>query len=473
MRTAEFDLIEDSGIGGTLGGESLSADFRHGDRVLELHTSPVRDTLGRVVAGLVLALDKTKERGIEGALRRSEQVYRAIVKNLPNGSILLIDRDLRYVAADGPLIAEVLRMAKVEQIIGRTVMEVASDANRDALVALYASVFRGERRHAEVEREGRFFELDTAPIYDDGRITHALVALYDNTEQKREAESLRRARTLLDVTLENIEDGVALLDSERRVVVANEAFGAMFGFTHERLQGLTKEQFIEHVGPRVEDPAMFEEHFWRSTGRFSGDFVFVHPHRRVLRRSWAQIALPDGEGFLVTWHDVTAERDLLMERERQLVVDALTGIPNRRAAESALHVEHERMKRAGAAVSVAIFDVDHFKKINDEFGHATGDEVLRRVAATLSSEKRLTDTVARWGGEEFLAVLEVPLQGARAFSERARRSIERLRCPPVERVTISVGVAQLGPDEVPAVAVARADARLYEAKRAGRNQVKV
>jgi diguanylate cyclase len=98
--------------------------------------------------------------------------------------------------------------------------------------------------------------------------------------------------------------------------------------------------------------------------------------------------------------------------------------------------------------------------------------LLHQVAATLSAEKRVTDTVARWGGEEFIAVLPVSLEGARAFCERARASVSRLRCPPLDRVSVSAGIAQMEADESPEEAIARADARLYEAKRSGRDQVK-
>jgi diguanylate cyclase (GGDEF)-like protein/PAS domain S-box-containing protein len=466
-----FDAVEKM-YRATLGGESLTADFALGTRVLELHTAPVRDGLGRVTAGLVLALDKTSERKTEAALRRSEEIYRAIVKHIPNGAILLIDQDLRYAAADGPAIGDILRIAHVDSLVGRRVVEVASEENRARMLEVCRSVLGGERIRAEVQRGDRVFDLHAVPIYDGPRVTHALLRLFDITARKRESQSLEQARELFKVTLENIEDGVALLDGERRVVLANRAFAAMFGLSHAELEGLTKDAFIAHVSWLVEDPRTFVDHVSRSSGRFSGDFVFVRPRRRVMRRSWAPIALPSGNGFLVTWHDITAERDLLMERERQLVVDTLTGIPNRRGAEQALRLEHERRKRTGVPVSIAIFDVDHFKRVNDELGHAMGDEVLRQVAATLSAEKRVTDTVARWGGEEFLAVLPVSLEGARVFCERARASVHRLRCPPLDHVSVSAGVAEMGPDESPEEAIARADARLYEAKRGGRNQIK-
>jgi diguanylate cyclase (GGDEF)-like protein len=183
--------------------------------------------------------------------------------------------------------------------------------------------------------------------------------------------------------------------------------------------------------------------------------------------------LLEGTGFLVRWHDVTAENDLLKEREHQLLVDALTGIPNRRAMETALRVEQERMNRSGRPFCVAVFDVDHFKRVNDRFGHGAGDDVLRGVAGTLAGQGRLTDTVGRWGGEEFVAVLGGKLDGARRFCERARAAIEMMSCPPVERITISGGLVEVAEGENASDAVARADKRLYEAKTAGRNRVTV
>jgi len=183
------------------------------------------------------------------------------------------------------------------------------------------------------------------------------------------------------------------------------------------------------------------------------------------------LRLADGTGSLVTWRDVTAERELLRERELLLLVDPLTGIPNRRAGETALRTEYERMKRLGSPLCVALLDVDHFKRVNDQHGHAAGDEVLRVVAAALAGSARATDAVARWGGEEFLAVLNVPVGGARVFCERVRATIESLRCPPVERITISIGLTEVMTGEPMADALARADARLYEAKVAGRNRV--
>jgi diguanylate cyclase (GGDEF)-like protein len=308
-------------------------------------------------------------------------------------------------------------------------------------------------------------------------ISHVIAFLYDVTERKLEAEELRqtrdllaRERSLLNATLEHMADGVVLLDAERRIILANAAYADMLALPRERHEGMTCAPFMAHLATLLADPA---EALDRLALYREGpeDFVFARPRRRILRRLETRVQLPTGGAYLVTWRDVTAEADLLAERERQLTIDGLTGIANRTAAEAALRLEDARRRRSGARFSVAIFDIDHFKQVNDRYGHATGDEVLRFVAEALNGQARITDLVARWGGEEFLAVLPGPLTGAVAFAERAREAVERTANSKVERITVSVGVAEIGPDESLDAVIQRADEHLYEAKRRGRNRV--
>jgi len=122
----------------------------------------------------------------------------------------------------------------------------------------------------------------------------------------------------------------------------------------------------------------------------------------------------------------------------------------------------------------ALIDVDRFKQVNDRFGHSAGDDVLRQVSRVLTSTFRASDLAIRWGGDEFLVLLpDVPASGALVFAERARLQVERLAFPGVGNVTISAGVVQVRADEGARAAIRRADAQLYEAKRSGRNLIKM
>jgi diguanylate cyclase (GGDEF)-like protein len=165
-------------------------------------------------------------------------------------------------------------------------------------------------------------------------------------------------------------------------------------------------------------------------------------------------------------------RDYVSSLSRLALTDQLTGLANRRGGQEALAREVARSRRTGAKLSFALFDLDHFKRLNDLRGHAAGDMVLREFGRILLASLRASDVAIRWGGEEFLIVLpEVTLEGARTLAERVRSSLAGLDFGPAGRVTTSAGVSELQPNEDADAAIARADARLYEAKTAGRNLV--
>ncbi|MBI2680346.1 MAG: diguanylate cyclase [Candidatus Solibacter usitatus] len=159
--------------------------------------------------------------------------------------------------------------------------------------------------------------------------------------------------------------------------------------------------------------------------------------------------------------------------ERLARVDALTGLANRRTLNEAFAREIARADRIREHLSVIIADLDHFKSINDEYGHLAGDQVLAGAAAVFLSQSRPYDLAARYGGEEFVLLLPgTTAGGALVIAERIRKEVAELRfagCP--RQVTVSLGVASWMAGETSEELVARADAALYIAKGAGRNRV--
>jgi diguanylate cyclase len=156
-------------------------------------------------------------------------------------------------------------------------------------------------------------------------------------------------------------------------------------------------------------------------------------------------------------------------------VDELTGLLNRRYIMKTLNEEMARAQRFGGACSVAIIDLDFFKRINDQYGHPIGDEVLRTFAITLFANLRAVDKLGRYGGEEFLMILPDTAK------DQALRTLDRLRSiasevdwaaiSTVMNVTMSAGISEVRQDDSAADILARADAALYNAKDAGRNRV--
>jgi diguanylate cyclase (GGDEF)-like protein len=156
------------------------------------------------------------------------------------------------------------------------------------------------------------------------------------------------------------------------------------------------------------------------------------------------------------------------------IMDPVTGVKNRTAMDSAVKREIDLAGRQGAPLSFILFDIDHFKRVNDQFGHLYGDQALHAVATCAEQTIRESDMLFRYGGEEFLVLLSgTSLDGAELLAERIRHAVEKLR-PKLEcdiRMTVSLGVVTLREEEDSAAVLARADEALYRAKEAGRNRV--
>ena len=167
----------------------------------------------------------------------------------------------------------------------------------------------------------------------------------------------------------------------------------------------------------------------------------------------------------------------LAQVERRASRDELTGVMNRRAIMARVSEERERMRRTGAPFAVALFDIDFFKRVNDERGHLVGDEVLRRFCAAASEAIRTTDRLARYGGEEFLVLMPATdrPEAAHAAAERVREAVARVDWGSVDaglEVTVSAGVGVATPEDTVESLLGRADMALYAAKHEGRNRVR-
>ena len=162
----------------------------------------------------------------------------------------------------------------------------------------------------------------------------------------------------------------------------------------------------------------------------------------------------------------------IKEVEALVEQDCLTGVFNRHRFDKVLHQERERASRYGTALSLIILDIDHFKKINDRYGHTVGDRVLIAAANYIRQHIRENDLLARWGGEEFAIVApDSTLDSAGKLAEKLRADLEDLREVDDISITCSFGVAQFDGDEDVDSLIRRADRALYQAKGEGRNRV--
>lgn len=301
------------------------------------------------------------------------------------------------------------------------------------------------------------------------------------THRRKLAEDrLHESQELFRAIVENVGDLVAVLDTDGRRIYNSPSYGPLF--REEDIQRGSN-SFLE-VHP--EDRERIKEIFRRTVATGIGEraefrFVLKDGSIRHMESDGRAIRGADGavSKVVVVSRDITELKRLEADLREMAATDILTGLPNRRYFVARLEQELARVHRAeGHRASVLMLDADHFKLVNDTFGHATGDKVLQHLAVLMRNALRKIDTVGRVGGEEFAVILpgaELPAAGV--FAERLRKMVART--PMVQEgkvipLTVSIGVTGMNAGDTSADdALIRADQALYRAKEGGRNKVSV
>jgi diguanylate cyclase (GGDEF)-like protein len=315
-----------------------------------------------------------------------------------------------------------------------------------------------------------------------------LLLLRMHAIQRQRTAARRRADealALLRDALDSIAVGIVIYDEQDRLVLANRAMRALYNELEDALvqPGANFQSLLRLALERGLFPeAVGREEAWlaaRVQARRTGQGLGVAHEHRLGDGRWVQYSEHrTPAGYIVGSRiDITELKKLEAELREQASTDALTGLANRRHFMQSLDSEMERVRRRTTArACVLMLDLDHFKRVNDQYGHAAGDGLLRHFAELLRGELRGTDMAGRLGGEEFAVILPgASLDEARAW---AQRLCDAVAAQPLAwgeqtiRATVSVGVSVLSPDDSAGeIALMRADGALYRAKEAGRNRV--
>jgi diguanylate cyclase (GGDEF)-like protein/PAS domain S-box-containing protein len=304
-------------------------------------------------------------------------------------------------------------------------------------------------------------------------ICYLLVTLID---QVRESET--RFRSLFETMTEAValhdiifnEHGVA---TDYRIVAVNPAFETHTGLSANKAVGSLASALYGAAPPYLEEYVTVA-----STGLPRCFETYYAPFGKHFR---IEVFSPAKDKFITVFEDITerkkAAEDLKLLNEilkGQATTDLLTGISNRAKISELLEIEISRSKRFALPLSIIMFDVDHFKNINDTYGHNAGDNVLREVSKKISKFIRKNDHFARWGGEEFvIMVTNTKKNNASIFAEKLRCAVEQFDVAQIGRITCSFGVADLDKTDNMESLIHKADTAMYAAKSAGRNLVKL
>jgi len=324
-----------------------------------------------------------------------------------------------------------------------------------------------------------------ATLWSSLGLTAGLIALVGFmgarlTAQIRERDTIERIRVAdlerFRFVFDAVSNGILVADAKTGTFTDVNAAGcAMFGFSRDELVGSDVDKISSGIPPYTRKGAI--ELLAKAPSEAAHTFEW-HCKAKDGHLLWAEISLRRVELAqhsvdLAVVHDITEQKRRHDDVTRQANVDTLTNLPNRRAFDDVLQQEIARSRRYNRPLCVAIGDIDHFKSINDTFGHQIGDTTLEKLAAFMRNSLRTADYVARWGGEEFTILLpETPLDVAERLLNRLRADIANYVISEIGRsVTLSFGVTAYTKSDGRDDPLERADRALYTSKQTGRNKV--
>jgi diguanylate cyclase (GGDEF)-like protein/PAS domain S-box-containing protein len=349
------------------------------------------------------------------------------------------------------------------------------------------------------------FGMAASLTYHNSRVTQKALerAQEENRQRKRGQEALRISEERHRVLAENARDVIWTMAPDGSITYISPSVEAVRGFTPEEAKAQTLAQIQTPASQAITLAYFTQLHADLAAGRtlqnFRGELeyyckdgstvwteVMAHP---VLTEDGAELEIlgvtRDIAEHKRLVHDLQEARDATevanqalqranAELARMATTDALTGVANRRHFEQLAEAARAQAKRYGGPLSLLMFDIDHFKSINDRFGHLTGDQVLVELTGLVARAVRDTDVLARWGGEEFVVIMpHCAAADAMQLAHKLRALVAGHVFADLGTVTVSLGVAEFKPDESLDDWFDRADSAVYEAKAAGRNTVRL
>jgi len=412
-------------------------------------------------------------------LERADQ--QAILDNLP-AMIAYWDTDLCNRMANRAYVEYFGQTP--EQIFGRHIRDLLGhelyEKNRPYLERALAGERQQFDREIPTPTGARYTQASYLPDIRDGVVQGIFVLVTDITARHDAEVALAHAEARFRTLFEAAPCATIVANSTGRIVAANQAAERMFGYSHDQLVGMDGTALI-----LPEDLALSgslrEQLLTGEATKVSQERRYRHALGHIV---WAQadttviagLGGSDEQSYvLVQLQDISARKQYEKELEHLAHHDALTGLLNRRGFALELERQAQLAKRYGNAGILLLFDLDHFKTVNDTLGHQAGDELIIRVAELIQRHVRESDVVARLGGDEFAVIL--PRDDLANGTHVATKLVEVLREDLRGRawgaipVTASVGIAEFGGELSADQVLVNADLAMYDAKEGGRNQV--
>jgi diguanylate cyclase (GGDEF)-like protein/PAS domain S-box-containing protein len=330
--------------------------------------------------------------------------------------------------------------------------------------------FEGSTINYDKNKNPYNVEWSISPIKDQDGVVQYFVSVQKNITAFIKAQ---QERNLLVRALNDSPDCVMITDIDNKIVFVNTGFEQLTGYKEDEVLGCKPSILWKNLAGTLAEKS--EPRNLQQTLHFQTQAPNLHKDGSVFYVDQSIAHIQNETGNIT--HYVSFSKDSTERLKRELTLkdlaskDALTDLLNRRSGEQLLK-QYDDEILSKKSLCLIMLDIDNFKNINDTYGHAGGDEILKSSSQLLKSKARSTDSVVRWGGEEFLILVpDANLNAAVEFAERIRNSIAQHQHQALGFITASFGVAELQAGESTASLLNRADKALYKAKLNGKNCV--
>ena len=406
-------------------------------------------------------------------LKESEERFRVILETAQLG-IFIYKEKFVYV---NDRFCEMVGYTR-EELLNMDAWALVEVSQQEKIKKILIRRLRGEKfpleyKEVSIVRKGdehRVHRVITETIEYEGDFA-GLGTTLDITEILTAQERLQ----FLAQAIEQMDEMVRITNSNGIITYVNSALVKHTGYRKNEILGSTNSIFKSGKQPKESIKEMYDAILNKQI--FTGVFINKKKDGSLYYEEETITPILDDNDeikhFVSTSKDITQRVELEEELQKLATVDALTGVCNRYKINEEIDNEFIRASRYGSDFALLMFDIDHFKQVNDTYGHDVGDEVLKTLSALISQTIRETDKFGRWGGEEFmLLVPHANKEEALALAEKLRATIEAHSFEHINDITVSIGVTIYHKEDTKDIMIKRVDSALYEAKDCGRNCVK-
>ncbi len=333
-------------------------------------------------------------------------------------------------------------------------------------------------------KDGSFFEakLESSALRDEEKdIILFRTAISDISELKHVEKALKESEERLDLVLEATNDGIWDWDITQGKTYASSRCTEIFGITDNNVSNQSMESWTSRIHPEDFESVqkVLQDHLNKQKP-YNVEYRHRHESGEYRWQNLHGTALFDKDGepyrMVGSIRDITKRKKLEEDLHKISITDKLTKLYNRRFFDERLEIELDRCARYKHQLSLLMLDIDHFKNINDIYGHQNGDAFLSKIGNVINSNLRTSDTASRYGGEEFSIIMpdigkDEAIQVAERIRKLVKENVFRPKDDTLINTTVSIGVAEYQSNETPSALLARADKALYRAKKQGRNRV--